>query len=307
MAATIGTTFQSLIERVAQKEQVMESYTPLNSGTTTVVSSSALWKPNNAYQGMYLYVNSVANGTNAPLGEERQIVSSSASATSVTLAYALSSAVQSNSTFQIYNRWSRGDIGRAVNEGIKNSGGHWWQIVTDETITTNANTFSYSLASLSVPVEERYGVMRVSYKENSTYGTYPYRDIREWEIRFNGTTPTLQFGRRGYPVGRALRLEYAASPASMSAATDKTGVVDPYFDDFIVDWALATLQRARLSRAPAQEKDTIRLAYQLARDEAERTRNFKSPRRRPVATWRSGKNADDESSKWLAAYAGLLP
>lgn len=278
MAPTVGSTLQTLVERIANREHVMEQMTTAstNGGTTTTAVAGAAWRPNGYYEGLWLYV-SATNGSAAPYGEERQIKQSTQATSTLSLSYAMTAAIPNSATIQLYARWSRAQIVHAINGAIRAAAGYWYQRVKDESTTTPSTTYTISLAALTVPVEERYGILRVSYQGDENDATYPWKRITDWELLWSGTTPTLQFVSQ-YPSARSVRLEYIASPSTLSAASDKTGVVESYFDTFIEEYALFLLYQPRGSLAPTADKRTDSNLANQHRDEAERIRRMHSMR-----------------------------
>jgi len=298
----VGTTFSSLIQRVAQRTETYDTFT-VNGGSTTTAIANGFWKGNNQYVGQWLYV-ATTNGSVAPFGEERQIKSSAQSTLTATLSYALSASIAAGQTIELYSRWSHAAIGRAVNNAIRTCSGYWWRAVVDESLTVNGGTYSYSLAALTVPVEERYKLHRVSVKYSDTYATFPYQEIRDYELRFSGANATLQFSRQ-YPIGKTLRLEYIASPSTMTNATDTTGVdSSTWIDDYLVEYTLFELYQGRAGFAPSTDKSTDMALAQQHRDEAERLRRMHSMR--PPAKRvhiRASSMGDTDDSKMIGAFS----
>jgi hypothetical protein len=299
-----GTTLQSLVERVANRYQVMDSFTTAttNGGTTTTAVSTGFWLPDGGYEGRWAYI-SATNGSAAPYNEERQAKQSSQTSTSITFTHAMTAAVPNLATVQLYTRWTHAQIVNAVNDATRHSGGYWWQSVVNEAKTTVAGDYSISLAGLAIPLEERFGLRSVAWQVNTTESTYPYEPIHDWTLRWDGTTPTLQFSKT-YTASRTLRLEYIASPSVMTSPTNATGVdVSTWFDDFVVEYALHELFQQRSSFAPKGDKRGDKELAQMHRDEAERLRRMHAMRY-PTKKFRSrlaDKPGDDR--KYAGAFS----
>ena len=238
-------------------------------------------------------------------GEERQISAYAQSTQLLTVPLAFSDRPSAGDTFQLYDRWSRAQIVHAINEALRQAAGFWHRRVVDESLTTVLNTWSYDLSELDVLVERRFGLSRVWVKYNTPQATYPYRLIRNYELRWNDTTPVLQFNET-LPINTTLRLEYMASPsAPLAAADDQTDVEEEtWLDEFVKEWALFELWQQRMGRAPSQDKRTDGTLAQQHRDEAERMRRMHRMRLPsntfPKSEWEA-RMAD--GSRWLAAHA----
>jgi len=299
---SVGTTLQTLVERVANRYNLLEEVTTAstNGGTTTTAVAAALWQPNGAYEGKWAFYRS--STVNA--GEERQVKQSSQASTSITFSYAMTATVQNSVTVQLYSRFSHAQIVNAINDTIRHSGGHWWQDVVDESLTFTTGDYSISLSTLNAAVEARYGLTRVSWEINTAESTYPFEPILDWRLRWSATTPTLEFGKRTYTGGRTIRLEYRAAPATMTNPTDQTGVdVDTWFDDFVVEYALFELFQQRSSFAPKADKRQDAQLAQMHRDEAERIRRMHSMRQ-PSHKVRSKSQRDvGDSRNYFGAFS----
>lgn len=296
-----ASSLQTLVERVANRAGVLREYTTTSGGTTTTAISTALWEPAKFHEGGFLYVKTTSGGA-APQGEERPISTSVVGTLTVPVAF--SGSVPTGATIQVYSRWSRAQIVTAINSAVRQSAGHWFQRVTDTSITTQSSVYSHDLSSLTVPVEQRHGLLRVEVQRSTAIATYPYDTYEDWELRWAGSTPTLQL-LRPPGVGFTLRLWYISSPSTMASASSTTGV-DPttHIDDFLTEWALFELFQVRAGLAPSSDRRTDMQLAQTHRDEAERIRN-KHHMQMPAKTLKPSRldswDAPDEG-RWLAGF-----
>jgi hypothetical protein len=108
--------------------------------TTTVIKSAALVQADNYWKNGWIYVPST--------GEERKIVSSSLSGTSITLEYALTGAPAAGVAFEIHDTYSPALIHDAVNRAIRESGRYFTDEIIDY-LVLEEDKLVYDLTALA--------------------------------------------------------------------------------------------------------------------------------------------------------------
>lgn len=173
-------------------------------------------------------------------------------------------------------------LGAAVQDA-KNSG---WLIVLedDESLTWTANTYAYAVPASFAYVSE----LRV---ENTATSPSTWDEVvpdHFWEIRLDSSVPKF-FIHRGFPIpsGKLMKVIGQKRPTLYSAgATGLAETVDPGFESFLRDRALAYALSFQATASPDLEIDRSRIALMdraMGRSEAMLARHPQENRVNPSA------------------------
>lgn len=170
-------------------------------------------------------------------------------------------------------------------QDAKNSG---WLIVLedDESLEFAANTYEYNVPASFAYVSE----LRV---ENTATSTSTWDEVvpdHFWDIRLDSSVPKF-FIHRGFalPVGKAMKVIGQQRPTIYSSGT--TGLaetIDPGFESFLRDRALAFALGYQATANPTLEIDRTRMALMdraMVRSEAMLARHPQENRVNPSAVY----------------------
>jgi len=234
-------TRANLIESIARRYGRYTSGTATSGSTSTIVTQSALWEPDDFWVNHFAYIVTDAGGGGAaPQGEERAVTDFEQSSGTLTVSPVFSAAVAVGDTFEVLPV-RRADLAEAINSGIREMGETWLVSTVDTTtITLAADDYDYTVPTGLVRL------LRVKYRDSSDE---PWKDLPGalWEV---AGTPGAQelLLTRGDMVnaGDNLRLEYLARVAEMASDAATLGLGAPAEREavnFIIEKALAWLYR----------------------------------------------------------------
>lgn len=191
-------------------------------------------------------------------------------------------AVPSTGLYEIHRRIERSRKLEALNDAIGQLGLNWYRPLLDTTLTTAANTWTYTLPAL---IDKVYRV-ELQVATDATLVGYPYVDaaIYDWRVdtavdAAGNTTQTLQFGTLP-PPNMKLRLLGLVQYADLVNDTDVLPLRDVWERaalHFLFTYALHLFQRWEAVNQPAAQVE--RLEQQAARllQEAEQFRQQYAP------------------------------
>jgi hypothetical protein len=227
-AAITATTLKDLRQRLGGVGFCgdMLTGTADTNATTTIIVDAAIGNfPNDTFNFCQ-----VAIVSGSLWGQRRWISDFVTTTGTITVDAAFASAISAGIAYEIHRMFSADDKDAALNQAIRDGGKYWWRVVQDTSLTLASNTYSYSLATLAVPVNRNIGLIDVEYLADDVYTIYERVNPDTWHIRDNNGTLYLEFDDDALPDEDAtLRLTYKARPAVLS--TDSS-TLDPDLDEF---------------------------------------------------------------------------
>lgn len=221
-----------------------------NGSSTTLVDTSQK-QPDDFFNSAQVVM---VSGTSANIGLSRYVTDWVQSTSTYTLDRALTSSTATSDGYEVHNVFSYSDKNDAIKGAMRAGQTRWARRQEDTSLAFIVNTYTYSLASLSVPIDPDLGIDKVMYDTGVTGTGVPYATLDDdlWELRVDDTTYTLQV--HDVPrVGATIRLVYRVRPSVL--ADDTTSVVpdSPAFFNYICAKATALLFRARALIVPEQD------------------------------------------------------
>lgn len=245
-------TRKDLRQRIGSAEfcaDTIVSTTSTTGSTTTAVDTSQK-QPDDFFNSAQIVF---VSGTAGNIGLSRYITDWVQSTSTFTLDRAVTS-TGSGDGYEVHNVFSYSDKNDAIKGAMRAGQTRWARRLEDTSLAFIVNTYTYSLASLTVPIDPDLGIDKVMYDTGATGTGVPYATLDDdlWELRISGTTYTLQV--HDIPrVGATIRLVYRVRPSVLS--DDTTSVVPDSlaFYNYICAKATALLFRARALIVPEQD------------------------------------------------------
>jgi len=259
------------------RSEIAKRATEFVMGTATGGSTTTLIDVNNLqYVDSYWNEQTVLFTSGANNGLQRKISAYTSATSQATLYSALTGAVVSGVTYELYRRFSPVDIKGALNAAINNA----WPSFYEKTvfsITPTQDTLTYAFPS-GVDLGTQ-GIQRVEYQAHTlpTQTTWPYQelstDMYDVTERWTGTQSQKTLQLKFNPESnRLLRLTYGSPLRPVSADGDIISLGDPD-----VEWlyakAIEQLWRMEASRSESvARKDALeeRSAWAAKATELER-------------------------------------
>lgn len=261
-------TAQQLIRELAERQGELALGTAEAGGSTTTLVATDLtqwWPVDHNKLNCWVYGSSTADASNRTL--ERRGSSWSADNVTLTLAAPGFAAACTTGVYEIHARTRRTRKLEALNEAIGQLQLYWYRPVVDDTsITTAANTWTYTLPS-SVNWSE-FPRIHIQINTDVTATGYPYADADpwNWEVRraVSSTgveTWTLQFGLLP-PPGRKIRIFAEAGYVDLVLDADILPIAGKWgrlAHAWIMAYSQMLLDDWEASRQPAGQIDRERL------------------------------------------------
>lgn len=194
------------------------------------------------------------SGTAGNVGQARYVTDWVQSTSTFTLDRALSGSTATSDGYEVHTLFSYTDKNDAIKGAMRAGQARWVRRIEDTSLTFATNTYTYSLGSLSVPIDADWKLDKVMYDTGASGTGVPYAVLDDdlWDVRVSGTTYTLQVA--DVPRnGATIRLLYRVRPSVLS---DDTTTVVPdsqaYFH-YICAKATALLFRSRALLVPAED------------------------------------------------------
>ena len=153
-------------------------------------------------------------------------------------------AVSSADTYELHRQFSAEDKNDAINEAIRFAGRYWWKIVENESLTLVADTYDYSCASFTIPIDVSLGIVDVYWQDDITQDTWTRVSPMTWDLRnINGV---LKLHLTELPSDTdKLRVIYKTRPLVL--ATDAATLAPDYepFANYVCSKATAFLFQKR--------------------------------------------------------------
>lgn len=215
--------------------------TATGNGSTTTLVDTSLKQADDFFQYAQIAATS---GTNS--GLTRYVTDWVQSTSTFTLDRALSASTATNDTYEVHRIFPYTDKNKAISEAMRRAGMRWARRIEDTSLTFAANTYTYALGSLTVPIDPDIGIDQILYDTGTSGTGVPYAVLDDdlWEIRISGTTYTLQV----HDIPRAsatIRLVYRVRPSVLSDDTTSAVPDSTAFYNFICAKASEILYRSK--------------------------------------------------------------
>ena len=271
----LAPTAQYLVRELAKRMGELTLSTPTGGSTTTLIDAvlKQVWPASVTSQlNPWVYGSQTADVANR--GIERRGSAWDASSTTLTF-YAPWPTAITTGTYEIHSRTSRERKLEALNAGVRELPFAWPSAVLDESLTTAAGTYRYTLPS-SILLRQ---VVRVQLEgDPDATGNPPYLDAGPWDHTLVHTTDStgntvsyLQFGSLP-PSGRKIRLLASTGYADLVNDTDVLALPEPVAGaatEWLYKQAEFLLWCWELNRQPAGQTERLRLqveqSLQIAR------------------------------------------
>lgn len=277
MSETLATTRAE----VSRRAQEFLQGTATGGSTSTVIDVNGLTSPDNYWDESVILITS---GTNN--GLQRRVQSFTASTSTLTVYSAFTGAVASGSSYELYRRFTPGDIDVAINRALNIAAPDFREKVR-AVATATMNTLQYGFPTGPDFMDK--GLVSIEYQTYTAAdkATWPYQklspdqyDILE-DADANGTTiRTLQL-RFNPETNRLIRFVYDGPLGSVATGTDRIRLDRPELE-WLYTQSVAELWRIEASRnSDANRKASVE---ELARWEAnaDRLRRQLAPERAPA-------------------------
>lgn len=258
---------QNIRQRIGSAEFIGDTVVSTASGngsTTTLVDTSLKQADSFFNFAQVVFIS----GTAGNLGLARYVTTWVQSTSTFTLDRSVTSTASTDG-YEVHRLFRYEDKNDAIKGAMRDAGLRWARRIEDTSLAFITNTYTYSLASLTVPIDPDKGIDKVLFDSGTSGTGVPYETLDDdwWELRINGTTYTLQV--QDVPrTGATIRLVYRVRP---SVLTDDTTTVIPdstAFYNYICAKASAILYRnqERISpdngwAAKAQEMEQMAEIY----------------------------------------------
>ncbi len=188
--------------------------------------------------------------------------------------YTAMPAAMTTGNYEVHPRHARSRKLAALNSAVRLLNLAWFRDVWDTSLTTAANTWSYTLPTniLWTAVKQ----VEIQMLTSGSFATYPYADAMQWDYRIypqtdvsGNKTWSLQFGVQP-PPNRTLRIIGRAAYADMAAEGDILPIPDAWSEaqEFVYDWAKFRLWEFEAARQPSGQTERIRQEAQASLMEA---------------------------------------
>ena len=234
--------------------------------TTTAISTTRLFQPDDYWNGSLLYVQS-ANSA-APEGEERIVTDYDQATQTLTVGLAFTAAIANGDILEIHaGHTSVVELQNLISDAVKQAGQYWYKETWDTTtVDWTAGTYSYSL-----PAEVRR--LREVYTRPSS--SHRWRPFPNWEVKGQTGAYYLIVSSDGGIGDIALHYEAALSwPATVTDASvlniasgSGTNQYDRSAVSFIVELTLEKLYLKLANEGDDAHRNFYWNMARLARDE----------------------------------------
>jgi len=149
----------NLRQMIARRIGRFEVITATGGTTSTAISTSSLYHPDDFWNGYTLYVQADSAGAGAaPQGETRVITDYTQSTQTLTVGLAFTAAIAASDILEIHpSHYSIIELGNLMSDAITAAGHYWYQEVWDETtLDAAAGTFRHTLPSGGVKLRGVY-------------------------------------------------------------------------------------------------------------------------------------------------------
>lgn len=242
------TTRKTLRQRIGGLDYSadMIASTAMTGSSTTQIVDTKLANQDSTFVGAQVVITS-----GAALGDRRWVTQYTGSTGTITVDRAFSAAVANGDAYELHRVFAADDKDDAINNAILEAKTRWPRIIEDTSIVMAANTYSYSLGALTVPLDPIVLLDLVEWDPGLSGTGYPWVkfDDDEYYIRKNDTAITLQLRRYPPYAGKAIRLTYRVRPSTFANDTTALNPDEEGFAAYICAKATAMLAEKRSNLA----------------------------------------------------------
>ncbi len=258
-------TAQSLVRELAQRMGELYVSTPTSSGTTLTLIDTNLdqYWPGNVGQQSAPMAAWVYGGADATISTnrtvERRVLRYDQLTHTVTFLAAWPANI-TGGTYEFHWRTPHSRKLEAINSGIRQLGFHWYRNLIDTSLTTAANTWTYTL-----PATIQWNTLpkvELQVATDTSLTGYPYVSASQWNWTIRPSTTAsgvtsyvLQFGTLP-PPGRTIRLfgevnysDLVADADILPLDTNSAGIAT----EWLYSWAMYMLTRWESVRQPMNQ------------------------------------------------------
>lgn len=243
-------TRKTIRQRIGSAEFCGDTYvSSATGGTTSTLVDTSLKQPDDFFISSEI-VPLEGNGANAP----RYVTDWVQSTSTFTVDRVWSGVAASGDDYEVHTVFPYADKNAAIVAAQRAAAMRWPRRIEDTSLTFLTNTYTYSLGSLSVPIDPDIGIDMVLYDTGTTGTGVPYATLDDdlWEIRISGTTYTLQV----YDIprtGATIRLIYRVRPTVVSDDTTSIVPDSTAYQNYLCAKATAILYRSRALIEPESD------------------------------------------------------
>jgi hypothetical protein len=244
-------TRKTIRQRIGSAEFCADTFvsSATSTGTTTTLIDTSLKQPDD-----YFISSEIITLEGLSVGA-RYVTDWVQSTSTFTVDRVWAGASVSGDDYEVHTVFSYSDKNDAIVAAQRSAAMRWPRRIEDTSLTLAVNTYTYSLGSLTVPMDPDLGIDRILYDTGASGTGVPYAVLDDdlWEIRQSSTTYTLQV--HDIPRAATMRLVYRVRPTVVS--DDTTSVVPDstaYFN-YICAKSTAILFRARALVEPTADWD----------------------------------------------------
>jgi len=238
MAYTLG----DIREEIARAYGRYAKFTATGGSTTTAISTSGLFEPDDYWNQAILYVRTDAGGASAaPEGEYRFITDYAQSSQTATVTLAFTASIVSGDICEIYGgAVPPGELDNFIERAVKAASAYWYKPTWDDsTLDFTASTYSYTLPT---DVDHLCGVY---FRESSSYR---WKRFPFWKVE--GLPGAYVLKTEGDPGAGDMALRYEATLALTGSGDAQvlnlltasgTNKNEQHCTEWLVHWVLSQL------------------------------------------------------------------
>lgn len=276
----MSVTLATARSEVAKRAQEFLSGQATGGSTTTLADSNNLTHQDNYWNETIALVTS---GTNN--GLQRRVQTFTSSTATLTMYSAFTGAVASGATYELYRRFSPGDVDTAINRSLNIAAPDFREKVR-AVATATADTLQYAFPTGPDLMDKGLVEINYQYYTNANQTTWPYTklasDMYEVIEDFNGTDSIKTLQLRFNPeTNRLIQFVYDGPLGNVSTGTDKIHLDLPqlewlYSQSVAELWRIETSRtvdsnrRAALEETARWEQNADRLRRQLGQEQPHR-------------------------------------
>lgn len=142
---------------------------------------------------------------------------------------AFSNQIAASVSYEIHRIFGVSEKNDAINEALRQAKFRFPRYIENTSLTLASTTYTYSLASLTVEVDQYEGIDVVEYDNDNAGTGYSWTPLspEDWRIVYPSGVQTLQLLIDPPIIGNSLRLKYRARPALFTADTSTGGELNP--------------------------------------------------------------------------------
>jgi hypothetical protein len=278
----MSVTLATARAEVAKRAQEFLAGTATGGSTTTLADSNFLTHQDNYWNESIVLV--AASGS-ANDGLQRRVQTFTSSTATLTMYSAFPASVASGADYQLYRRFSPGDVDTAINRSLNIAAPDFREKVR-AVATATSDTLQYSFPTGPDLMDKGLVEINYQYYTDSSQSTWPFTklssDMYEVIEDWNGTTNEKKLQLRFNPeTNRLIQFVFDGALGNVSTGTDRIHLDLPqlewlYSQSTAELWRIETSRtadsnrRAALEEAARWEQNADRLRRQLGHEQPHR-------------------------------------